>query len=519
MVNRFAPLAALAAIIALIVLLYRRLQKDAHGKKPPGPPPTFLVGHTFQIPTTRPWFYFQRLGDLYGPMIHLSLGGDDVLVLNDAKDANELLNHRSSNYSSRKPLVYAGRYQSQEKRLVLLRYGEEMRKQRAAFHHIMQAPALKLYQAAQERESIRLLQNVLVMPSETQLHAKLYAASLVYTLAYGKDLNKEGLKELFAILDVVEGFIRDCMPGAHLVDTFPTLDLLPDFMSPWRKEARKKHEYEMNLYGRLFLEVTKKYEISGGTTSECFSSRLWEERKNHSLDFKSMTYIVGTVLEAGTDSTAASLIWFIMAVILHPEALEKAQKELDSVVGADGSTIPGFANMDELPYCFALVKEVFRWNPPAPIGFHHLSDEDDTYNEYMIKGKTIVIPNIYAMHRNEAEFPEASKFKPERFLKDLVHPLTPAAIAEGHYAFGFGRRICPGKVFGAQALWIAIVRLIWAFNFTHALDKNGNTIPIDVEGSTSGIISKPEPFAFKAIPRTPTHAQTIKKEWSEAWIL
>ncbi len=48
------------------------------------------------------------------------------------------LNRRSNNYSSRKPLVYAGRYRSKDKRLVLMRYGDEMRKQRAAFHTIMQ---------------------------------------------------------------------------------------------------------------------------------------------------------------------------------------------------------------------------------------------------------------------------------------------------------------------------------------------------------------------------------------------
>ncbi len=94
-------------------------------------------------------------------------------------------------------------------------------------------------------------------PSETQLHGKLYAASLVYTLAYGKDLNEEGLKELLAILDVVERFIRDCMPGAHLVDAFPILDSLPDFMSPWRNEARKKHEYEMGVWTFLFNSATE----------------------------------------------------------------------------------------------------------------------------------------------------------------------------------------------------------------------------------------------------------------------
>ncbi len=54
-------------------------------------------------------------------------------------------------------------------------------------------------------------------------------------------------------------------------------------------------------------------------------------------------------------------MWFIVAVILYPETLEKAQKEMDNVIGADGSTMPSFANMDDLPYCFALVKEVLRY--------------------------------------------------------------------------------------------------------------------------------------------------------------
>ncbi len=88
---------------------------------------------------------------------------------------------------------------------------------------------------------------MLVNPSETQLHSKLYAASLVYALAYGKDMNDEGPKELLALLDIVEALIRDGMPGAHLVDTFPVLDLLPDFMSPWRNNARKKHDHDMNV--------------------------------------------------------------------------------------------------------------------------------------------------------------------------------------------------------------------------------------------------------------------------------
>ncbi len=98
---------------------------------------------------------------------------------------------------------------------------------------------------------------MLLNPSEAQWHGRVYTASLVYTLGYGKDLNDEGLKDLPALLHILEEFIRDGMPGAHLVDTFPALDFLPDFMSPWRNEARKKHEHEMEVYCPYFQFVSR----------------------------------------------------------------------------------------------------------------------------------------------------------------------------------------------------------------------------------------------------------------------
>ena len=51
----------------------------------------------------------------------------------------------------------------------------------------------------------------------------------------------------------------------------------------------------------------------------------------------------------------------------------------------------------------------------------------------------MVIPNTWAIHRNEDEYPDANEFKPERYLKTDVE-INSASLAEGHYGFGFGRR-------------------------------------------------------------------------------
>jgi len=71
--------------------------------------------------------------------VTLTMAGNKILLLSDPNDAHELLSRRSQNYSSRKPLIYAGKYVSDNKRLVLLEYGETFRKHRAAYQQMMQS--------------------------------------------------------------------------------------------------------------------------------------------------------------------------------------------------------------------------------------------------------------------------------------------------------------------------------------------------------------------------------------------
>ncbi len=73
--------------------------------------------------------------------------------------------------------------------------------------------------------------------------------------------------------------------------------------------------------------------------------------------------VAGTAFSAGTDTTTGTILWSMMAILLFPEAVKKAQAELDAVLGADGSVIPQFSHINDLPYCVAFVKEVFRYVP------------------------------------------------------------------------------------------------------------------------------------------------------------
>jgi cytochrome P450 len=62
----------------------------------------------------------------------------------------------------------------------------------------------------------------------------------------------------------------------------------------------------------------------------------------------------------------STLFALFLALAMHPEVQEKAQKELDSVVGS--GRLPTLDDQKSLPYISAIVKEISRWHTVAPIG-------------------------------------------------------------------------------------------------------------------------------------------------------
>jgi hypothetical protein len=70
----------------------------------------------------------------------------------------------------------------------------------------------------------------------------------------------------------------------------------------------------------------------------------------------------------------SSLSTFFLAMAMHPDVQTRAQQELDGIVGLE--QMPDFTSRHALPYVDALVKEVIRWNPVAPLGQCEGLDDD-----------------------------------------------------------------------------------------------------------------------------------------------
>jgi len=179
--------------------------------------------------------------------------------------------------------------------------------------------------------------------------------------------------------------------------------------------------------------------------------------------------------------------WWTLAMLAYPETQARAQAELDTVVGR--TRLPTFADYPHLPYIRAMVKELLRWRPIAPIITPHRSTEDDWYEGTYIPKGTICFANAWHMNRDPEIFGKNTKdFDPARYL-DASGGMAPGMSElkkEGHFSYGFGARNCVGRHMADNSLFINIAILLWAMKIERKKDTSGQFLPLDVDGSADG---------------------------------
>jgi len=215
---------------------------------------------------------------------------------------------------------------------------------------------------------------------------------------------------------------------------------------------------------------------------------------------------------AGADTTVSSLACFFLAMTITPSIQVKAQAELDRVIGA--SRLPTIEDRDQLPYIEAIVKEVLRWHPVAPMALPHLSTEDDVIEGYYIPKDTMIFANVWHFTHDPAIYADPHTFNPDRFLGEVPEP-DPHTVA-----FGFGRRICPGRILADNALFLNIAQSLSVFSISKAKDAAGNDIEPVVK-FLPGVVSHPAPFVNSIKPRSAHHEAMIrslerKYPWKES---
>lgn len=134
-----------------------------------------------------------------------------------------------------------------------------------------------------------------------------------------------------------------------------------------------------------------------------------------------------------------------------------------------------------------------------------------------IPANSTVIINTWGLHHDPTRHPNPDIFDPLRFQgrTEPAPVYASAANAEDrdHFGYGSGRRICPGIHLAERMLFVAIVKILWAFDIR---TKKGQPINTDPHtGYTDGFLRCAKPFAVNITPRSEARRSTIEREFAQ----
>ncbi|RDW66366.1 hypothetical protein BP6252_10001 [Coleophoma cylindrospora] len=371
------------------------------------------------------------------------------------------------------------------------------------------------YQPAQSHESKRMLHDLIMDPSQYEFWFERYAGGLIFRIGYGMVIKTGKESYVRRALEVVHTVERVASPGAYIVDTIPALGFLPEFMAPFKKEGRLLHTLELDLFRSLLGEVRER--MAKGTCPPCFMKTFLEDQESFQLSDDEGAYVIGTLFEAGSGTTASAMMSYVLAMTHHSEWQEIMAEELDRVVG---DRMPEFDDIPQLPTIRAVIKEVLRWRPVTAGGVPHQLIKDDIYEGYFFPAGVNVHANQWAIHREQELYPDPETFNPYRWLKPefptFKEPLTKFPSLQNYSAFGFGRRICPGMNIAERSLYILTARLAWACKISKKKDAQGNEIPVPQYNYTEGFNVQPKPFDFSLVARSEKRARAVREAWEFA---
>ncbi|KAJ5788307.1 cytochrome P450 [Penicillium paradoxum] len=424
-----------------------------------------------------------------------------MVIINDHRLASEILDKHSAINSSRPRRVFANELAGFGKEISTLDNTSLLQ----AYHRAMartlgSRDAVSKFDGILEVESRRFLWRLLHSPQDFVNHTQKFARAFILKSTYDYTIDPHE-DDLFVDLAdrALQNFSKATAPGAWLVDLIPALKPVPKWVpgTGFKKTARhyagSMRQFAHGGYS-FFLTLVLQYRYQ-----HSFASQLLAEPEDREI----LEWASAGLYLAGVDPTVSALQAFHLAMILNPEVQQKAQAEIDRVLGE--RVLPSVADRSNLPYIDAIVTEILRWHTVAPLSIPHRAEEDHVINGYLIPKDALLLPNIWAYNHNPEIYPEPSEFKPERFIPSEG---IDAAPDPRNVAFGFGQRRCPGHLLADTTLFITMASILAVFDLSKPRGADGKFIEPQVD-FTPGLISHPQPFECVFTPRTPGHKDLV----------
>jgi len=168
-------------------------------------------------------------------------------------------------------------------------------------------------------------------------------------------------------------------------------------------------------------------------------SMLWQAAgERDGLDAGELRDSAKSYFYAGHDTLKNALVWSLLLLLQHPEALEK--------VRAEAVAVPDPTDQDQLPYTLGALKEALRLYTPDMVLYRTALREVPLGAHAVATGQQ-VLAAPWVLHRTPAFFPDPDRYDPERFSPGREREITRYA----YLPFGIGPHTCLGIHLATQA--------------------------------------------------------------------
>ncbi|EXF84582.1 cytochrome P450 3A9 [Colletotrichum fioriniae PJ7] len=171
------------------------------------------------------------------------------------------------------------------------------------------------------------------------------------------------------------------------------------------------------------------------------------------------------ILLAGSETTSGTIGCLFLELAHNPEVRAKLFASLPPKgFGDEIVTSKSVRNEEEYEYLEACIKENLRLHPIASEMGRRTGNQWINLCGYDLPPHTVVSASYRDLHRNEAFWPQAERFWPERWLSENKRDGAPAPDMDAYYPFSGGKHSCIGINFAWAEMRMVAANLLQRFD-------------------------------------------------------
>ncbi|XP_043921521.1 cytochrome P450 2U1-like [Protopterus annectens] len=172
-----------------------------------------------------------------------------------------------------------------------------------------------------------------------------------------------------------------------------------------------------------------------------------------------MVFVLTELFLAGSDTTANTLEWALLLMMVYPEIQARCYEEIR--LTQNGTEKLRYEDRHRMPYTMAVIYEIQRFKVIVPLSVPHGTVKDVSFHGYIIPKGTRVYFDLYSVHRDESQWKFPHEFNPHNFLNDNEEFVKPDAFMP----FSAGPRVCMGESLAHMEIFLFFTTLLKHYEF------------------------------------------------------